>query len=77
MRLMKVKTALKQRGIELGYEEVGDLGRISFTFGGKQYDVDEIKENCNKLTTRIYMNIEGLGRFATQKMIADFILSLK
>jgi len=77
MRLIKIQRALQSRGMEYAYEEVIDLGRISFTFGSKQYTVDEIKGNHDKLTTGIYTNIEVLGRFATQKMIADFILSLK
>ncbi len=77
MRLSKIQGALQSRGIEYSYEEVGDLGRISFTFGGKQYTVNEIKGNHDKLVTGIYTNMEGLSRFATQKMITDFILSLK
>jgi len=77
MRLIKIQRALQIKSIEFSYEEVGDLGRITFTYGGKQFTVDEIKGNRDKLSTGIYTNIEGLGRFATQKMIADFILSMK
>ena len=77
MRLIKIQRALQIKSIEYGYEDVGDLGRIAFTFEGKQYTVDEIKGNHDKLTSGIYTNIEGLGQFATQKLIADYILSFK
>lgn len=76
MRLQKIQRALQSKGIKYNYEEVGNLGRITFTFRGKQYTVDEIKGNRDKLSTGIYTNIESLNRFATQKMIVDFILSM-
>ena len=77
MHLVKIQRALQIKAIEYVYDEVGCIGRIFFIFGGKQYVIDEIKGNHDKLSSGIYTNIDGLGRFATQKIIADFILSLK
>jgi len=77
MRLRKIQTALKIKGIEYAYEESGGLGKITFLFSGCQYLVDEIKGDHDRLPGGIYTDIVGLGRCVTQKMIAEAILGMK